>query len=79
MHKYGSRLVLRALVPEQAGTYHCKASTEAGAIRSAPAQLTVLGGWAQGLCGEGKGSRALHRSQERGMGFAGGISVRWGP
>ncbi|XP_051495943.1 cartilage intermediate layer protein 2 [Apus apus] len=38
----GGRLVLRGLVPEQAGTYHCKASTEAGAIRSAPAQLTVL-------------------------------------
>ncbi|NWU73446.1 CILP2 protein, partial [Pterocles burchelli] len=41
-HRYGSRLVLRALAPEQAGTYHCKASTEAGASRSAPAQLTVL-------------------------------------
>ncbi|NXG58364.1 CILP2 protein, partial [Hemiprocne comata] len=38
----GSRLVLRGLAPEQAGTYHCKASTEAGAIRSALAQLTVL-------------------------------------
>ncbi|RLV82489.1 hypothetical protein DV515_00016593, partial [Chloebia gouldiae] len=36
------RLALRALAPEQAGTYHCKASSEAGAIRSAPAQLTVL-------------------------------------
>ncbi|XP_040393804.1 cartilage intermediate layer protein 2 [Cygnus olor] len=42
VHKYGSRLELQALVPAQAGTYHCKASTEAGAIRSAPAQLTVL-------------------------------------
>jgi len=42
-HRYSSRLVLRALRPEQAGTYHCKASSEAGAIRSAPAQLTVLG------------------------------------
>ncbi|NXS76441.1 CILP2 protein, partial [Pandion haliaetus] len=43
VHRYGSRLVLRGLAPEQAGTYHCKASTEAGAIKSAPAQLTVLG------------------------------------
>ncbi|KAM9516333.1 cartilage intermediate layer protein 2 [Guaruba guarouba] len=42
VHRYGSRLVLRGLVPEQAGTYHCKASTEAGAIRSASAELTVL-------------------------------------
>ncbi|NWR79569.1 CILP2 protein, partial [Centropus unirufus] len=41
-HRSGSRLVLRDLALEQAGTYHCKASTEAGAIRSAPAQLTVL-------------------------------------
>ncbi|NXE44320.1 CILP2 protein, partial [Ptilorrhoa leucosticta] len=36
------RLELRGLAPGQAGTYHCKASSEAGAIRSAPAQLTVL-------------------------------------
>ncbi|XP_036255072.2 cartilage intermediate layer protein 2 [Molothrus ater] len=36
------RLALRGLAPEQAGTYHCKASSEAGAIRSAPAHLTVL-------------------------------------
>lgn len=42
-HRYGSRLTLRGLTPQQAGTYHCKASTEAGAIKSAPAQLTVLG------------------------------------
>ncbi|XP_052657333.1 LOW QUALITY PROTEIN: cartilage intermediate layer protein 2 [Harpia harpyja] len=42
VHRYGSQLVLRGLAPEQAGTYHCKASTEAGAIKSAPAQLTVL-------------------------------------
>uniref|UniRef100_A0A663E6Q7 Cartilage intermediate layer protein 2 n=1 Tax=Aquila chrysaetos chrysaetos TaxID=223781 RepID=A0A663E6Q7_AQUCH len=42
VHRYGSHLVLRGLAPEQAGTYHCKASTEAGAIKSAPAQLTVL-------------------------------------
>ncbi|NWI96744.1 CILP2 protein, partial [Pitta sordida] len=38
----GSRLALRGLSLEQAGTYHCKASSEAGTIRSAPAQLTVL-------------------------------------
>ncbi|XP_061201615.1 cartilage intermediate layer protein 2 [Neopsephotus bourkii] len=42
VHRYGSRLVLRGLAPEQAGSYHCKASTEAGAIRSALAELTVL-------------------------------------
>ncbi|XP_027586775.2 cartilage intermediate layer protein 2 [Pipra filicauda] len=36
------RLALRGLALEQAGTYHCKASSEAGAIRSAPAQLTLL-------------------------------------
>uniref|UniRef100_A0A8C4UJ69 Cartilage intermediate layer protein 2 n=1 Tax=Falco tinnunculus TaxID=100819 RepID=A0A8C4UJ69_FALTI len=42
VYRYGSRLVLRGLAPEQAGTYHCKASTEAGAIKSAPAPLTVL-------------------------------------
>ncbi|NXG43148.1 CILP2 protein, partial [Psilopogon haemacephalus] len=42
VHGYGSRLALKGLAPEQAGTYHCKASSEAGAIKSAPAQLTVL-------------------------------------
>ncbi|NXN90889.1 CILP2 protein, partial [Rhinopomastus cyanomelas] len=42
VHGYGSQLALRGLAPQQAGTYHCKASSEAGAIRSAPAQLTVL-------------------------------------
>ncbi|NXI35315.1 CILP2 protein, partial [Galbula dea] len=42
VHRYNSRLTLKGLAPEQAGTYHCKASTEAGAIKSAPAQLTVL-------------------------------------
>ncbi|KAK2541872.1 Cilp2 [Columba livia] len=40
--RYGSRLVLRGVTPEQTGTYHCKASTEAGVTKSAPAQLTVL-------------------------------------
>ncbi|NXE03317.1 CILP2 protein, partial [Chaetorhynchus papuensis] len=38
----GGRLALRGLAPGQAGTYHCKATSEAGAIRSEPAQLTVL-------------------------------------
>ncbi|NXG73012.1 CILP2 protein, partial [Baryphthengus martii] len=42
VHQYSSRLALKGLALEQAGTYHCKASSEAGAIRSAPAQLTVL-------------------------------------
>uniref|UniRef100_A0A8C3XF60 Cartilage intermediate layer protein 2 n=1 Tax=Cyanoderma ruficeps TaxID=181631 RepID=A0A8C3XF60_9PASS len=37
-----SHLELRGLAQEQAGTYHCKATTEAGAILSEPAQLTVL-------------------------------------
>lgn len=61
MHRYGSRLVLRGLAPEQAGTYHCKASTEAGAIKSAPAQLTVLGenglGFVSGSIMLGRGMR----------------------
>lgn len=43
VHGYSSRLALKGLALEQAGTYHCKASSEAGAIKSAPAQLTVLG------------------------------------
>ncbi|NWY05073.1 CILP2 protein, partial [Nothoprocta ornata] len=55
--KYDSRLVLRALTSAHAGTYHCKASSEAGAIRSAPAQLVVLGErgrhWERGLHGTG--------------------------
>lgn len=37
------RLELRGLAAEQAGTYRCKATSEAGAILSEPAQLTVLG------------------------------------
>ncbi|NXV03594.1 CILP2 protein, partial [Cettia cetti] len=37
------RLALRGLAPEQAGSYRCKATSEAGAILSEPAQLTVLG------------------------------------
>ncbi|NXY39053.1 CILP2 protein, partial [Pomatorhinus ruficollis] len=38
-----SQLELRGLAQEQAGTYHCRATSEAGAILSEPAQLTVLG------------------------------------
>lgn len=29
--------------PDQAGTYHCKAWNDAGAVRSGTARLTVLG------------------------------------
>lgn len=36
-------LVLRELLPHQAGQYHCRASGPAGAIKSKPATLTVLG------------------------------------
>ncbi|XP_006885919.1 PREDICTED: cartilage intermediate layer protein 2 [Elephantulus edwardii] len=39
---YGTQLELRGLRPDQAGTYHCKAWNDAGAIRSATASLTVL-------------------------------------
>ncbi|XP_075758912.1 cartilage intermediate layer protein 2 isoform X2 [Pelodiscus sinensis] len=42
-HKYNSSLVLRGLQLPQAGVYHCKASTDAGAIKSSPAFLTVMG------------------------------------
>ncbi|KAM5237962.1 cartilage intermediate layer protein 2 [Ctenodactylus gundi] len=38
----GAHLELRGLRLDQAGTYHCKAWTEAGAVRSGTAQLTVL-------------------------------------
>ncbi|XP_035252269.1 cartilage intermediate layer protein 1-like [Anguilla anguilla] len=41
--KYGSTLVLRNLGQEQAGEYYCRASGEAGAIKSKPAVLTVIG------------------------------------
>ncbi|XP_061078620.1 cartilage intermediate layer protein 1-like [Conger conger] len=41
--KYGDMLVLRNLGPEQAGEYYCRASSEAGAIKSKPAVLTVIG------------------------------------
>ncbi|ELW67117.1 Cartilage intermediate layer protein 2 [Tupaia chinensis] len=41
-HAYGAHLELRGLRPDQAGTYHCKAWNEAGAVRSHTARLTVL-------------------------------------
>ncbi|XP_059016616.1 cartilage intermediate layer protein 2 isoform X2 [Mustela lutreola] len=41
-HRYGAHLELRGLRPEQAGTYHCKAWNDAGAVRSGTAHLTVL-------------------------------------
>lgn len=43
VHRSGAHLELRALRPEQAGTYHCKAWNDAGAVRSATARLSVLG------------------------------------
>ncbi|KAM3875636.1 cartilage intermediate layer protein 1 [Diretmus argenteus] len=42
VHKYEEDLVLRDLKPEQAGHYHCKASSSAGSIKSSPAFLTVV-------------------------------------
>ncbi|KFO22622.1 Cartilage intermediate layer protein 2 [Fukomys damarensis] len=41
-HGSGAHLELRGLRMEQAGSYHCKAWSEAGTVRSSPAQLTVL-------------------------------------
>ncbi|TEA31109.1 hypothetical protein DBR06_SOUSAS14010055 [Sousa chinensis] len=41
-HRYGTHLELHGLHPDQAGTYHCKAWNDAGAVRSGTAQLTVL-------------------------------------
>lgn len=38
-----SMLVLKDVRPQQAGDYHCKASSPAGAIKTKPASLTVLG------------------------------------
>ena len=42
-HRYGAHLELHGLRPDQAGTYHCKAWNDAGAVRSGTARLTVLG------------------------------------
>nr|XP_015198795.1 PREDICTED: cartilage intermediate layer protein 1 [Lepisosteus oculatus] len=41
--KYDSTLLLRNLKRNQAGEYYCKASNEAGSIKSQPATLTVQG------------------------------------
>ncbi|XP_055975658.1 cartilage intermediate layer protein 2 [Sorex fumeus] len=41
-HRSGAHLELRGLSAEQAGTYHCKAWNDAGAVRSATARLSVL-------------------------------------
>lgn len=54
-----STLVLRNLRMEQAGEYYCRASNQAGAIKSKPATLTVLGllpehSMAPSYCSEGK-------------------------
>ncbi|CAL8254101.1 unnamed protein product [Merluccius merluccius] len=40
--KYEEDLVLRDLKPEQAGHYHCKASSPAGSIKSSQAFLTII-------------------------------------
>uniref|UniRef100_A0A3P8YXC6 Ig-like domain-containing protein n=2 Tax=Esox lucius TaxID=8010 RepID=A0A3P8YXC6_ESOLU len=40
--KYEEDLVLRDLKPEQTGHYYCKASSQAGSIKSSPAFLTVI-------------------------------------
>uniref|UniRef100_A0A5F8HKX2 Cartilage intermediate layer protein 2 n=1 Tax=Monodelphis domestica TaxID=13616 RepID=A0A5F8HKX2_MONDO len=42
VYKYDSNLILRNLGPGQAGTYHCKANSDAGTIKSNTAVLTVL-------------------------------------
>ncbi|KAI1891723.1 hypothetical protein AGOR_G00146700 [Albula goreensis] len=42
VYKYAEELILRDLKPAQMGQYHCKATSEAGSIKSSPAFLTVL-------------------------------------
>ncbi|KAM4887970.1 cartilage intermediate layer protein 2 [Thomomys bottae] len=42
LHGHAALLELRGLRQDQAGVYHCKAWSEAGAVRSRSAQLTVL-------------------------------------
>ncbi|KAM4629082.1 cartilage intermediate layer protein 1 [Polymixia lowei] len=42
LFKYEEDLVLRDLKPEQAGHYHCKASSPAGSIKSSQAFLSVI-------------------------------------
>lgn len=66
VYRYDGRLVLKELQPRHAGAYHCKASSDAGAIKSAIARLTVLGeSWLLGPCkpchGGSEGSCATGR------------------
>ncbi|XP_048353746.1 cartilage intermediate layer protein 2-like [Sphaerodactylus townsendi] len=42
VHKYNSSLVLKDLGLHQGGTYHCKASSDLGAIKSSVAHLTII-------------------------------------
>ncbi|MGH0140887.1 UNVERIFIED_CONTAM: hypothetical protein FKN15_049141 [Acipenser sinensis] len=42
LYKYDSTLVLRSLQMSQSGEYYCKASNDAGSIKSQPATLTVI-------------------------------------
>ncbi|KAJ8277315.1 hypothetical protein GJAV_G00073880 [Gymnothorax javanicus] len=42
VYKYAEDLILRDLKPAQTGEYHCKATSEAGSIKSSPATVTVL-------------------------------------
>lgn len=43
LYKHESKLVLRNLRRDQAGEYFCKAQSDAGAVKSHIAQLTVIG------------------------------------
>ncbi|XP_078526840.1 cartilage intermediate layer protein 2 [Lissotriton helveticus] len=43
VYKYNENLVLRKLEPWQTGSYYCKTSNSAGAIKSSVAHLTVAG------------------------------------
>ena len=43
LYKHESKLVLRNLQQDQAGEYFCKAQSDAGAVKSQVAQLTVIG------------------------------------
>lgn len=43
LYKHESKLVLRNLRQDQAGDYFCKAQSDAGAVKSHIAQLTVIG------------------------------------
>lgn len=49
MYKYEEELVLRDLKLEQSGQYYCKTSSPAGAIKSSPSMLTVVGKISQEL------------------------------